>query len=151
MRRVHPRLYLQRPSNLRGGGGGKHTHHARGKIIERVQNDTAPYFQQQWAALAEHSLVGNVRGIGMVAGLELATADGKPYGASVGAQCRDLSIANGLVMRSIGDAMIVAPPLVISKAQIDELITKVRQIAGRIDGETRPLIQSKSWDMFLRK
>ena len=79
------------------------------KIIERVQNDTAPYFQQQWAALAEHSLVGNVRGIGMVAGLELATADGKPYGASVGAQCRDLSIANGLVMRSIGDAMIVAP------------------------------------------
>ena len=105
------------------------------KIIERVQNDTAPYFQQQWAALAEHSLVGNVRGIGMVAGLELATADGKPYGASVGAQCRDLSIANGLVMRSIGDAMIVAPPLVISKAQIDELITKVRKSLDELTGK----------------
>ena len=81
------------------------------------------------------SLVGNVRGIGMVAGLELATADGKPYGASVGAQCRDLSIANGLVMRSIGDAMIVAPPLVISKAQIDELITKVRKSLDELTGK----------------
>ena len=38
-------------------------------------------------------------------------------------------------MRSIGDAMIVAPPLVISKAQIDELITKVRKSLDELTGK----------------
>ncbi len=44
----------------------------------------------------------------------------------VGLMCRDLCIANGLVMRAVRDTMIVAPPLVITHAQIDELVEKAR-------------------------
>jgi putrescine aminotransferase len=44
----------------------------------------------------------------------------------VGVICRDLCIANGLVMRAVRDTMIIAPPLVITHAQIDELVEKAR-------------------------
>ena len=44
----------------------------------------------------------------------------------IGMRCRAHCFANGLVMRAVGDRMIVAPPLVITRAQIDELVTKAR-------------------------
>ena len=42
----------------------------------------------------------------------------------MGSLCRDLAIENGLVLRAVGDTMIIAPPLIITHEQIDELITK---------------------------
>ena len=39
--------------------------------------------------------------------------------------CRDVCFANGLIMRAIGDTMVVAPPLIISRREIDELIDRV--------------------------
>ncbi len=41
--------------------------------------------------------------------------------------CRTFCFDNGLIMRAVGDTMIIAPPLVISKAEIDELVTKARK------------------------
>ena len=46
--------------------------------------------------------------------------------ADVGMRCREHCFRNGLVMRAVGDTMIISPPLVISEEQIDELIGKVR-------------------------
>ena len=43
---------------------------------------------------------------------------------SAGAICRDIAISNGLVMRAVGDTMIIAPPLISSESEIDELIDK---------------------------
>ena len=40
--------------------------------------------------------------------------------------CRGHCFNNGLIMRAVGDAMMISPPLVISKAEIDELVTKAR-------------------------
>lgn len=42
-----------------------------------------------------------------------------------GGLCRDICYDNGLVMRAVRDTMIVAPPLVITESQIDELMEKV--------------------------
>ena len=47
-----------------------------------------------------------------------------PAEHNVGSLCRDLAIENGLVMRAVGDTMIIAPPLIITHEQIDELIAK---------------------------
>ena len=41
--------------------------------------------------------------------------------------CRTFCFDTGLIMRAVGDTMIIAPPLVISKAEIDELVTKARK------------------------
>ena len=49
-----------------------------------------------------------------------------PSEVGVGMICRGHCFNNGLIMRAVGDTMIIAPPLVISKAEIDELVEKAR-------------------------
>ncbi|UCX05620.1 aspartate aminotransferase family protein [Shewanella glacialimarina] len=100
----------------------------REKLVEKVATETAPYFQQRLQQLAEHPLVGEVRGLGLVAAIELVQDKAKRQRFSanmgVGTWCRDFCIEHGLVMRSVGDTMIISPPLVITKAEIDELVDK---------------------------
>ena len=42
----------------------------------------------------------------------------------MGQLCRDKALANGLILRATYDAMLLSPPLIISKAQVDELFEK---------------------------
>ncbi|MDO9622448.1 MAG: aspartate aminotransferase family protein [Pseudomonas sp.] len=101
------------------------------KIIERVKAETAPYLQKRLRELADHPLVGEVRGVGMLGAIELvknkATRERYSSETGVGMICRSHCFANGLIMRAVGDTMIISPPLVISKAEIDELVDKARQ------------------------
>jgi putrescine aminotransferase len=48
-------------------------------------------------------------------------------GGGIGMVCRGHCFANGLVMRAVGNRMIIAPPLVITRAQIDELMALIRR------------------------
>ncbi len=101
------------------------------KIVERVKAETAPYLQKRLRELADHPLVGEVRGVGMLGAIELvknkATRERYPSEAAVGMICRGHCFDNGLIMRAVGDTMIISPPLVISKAEIDELVAKARK------------------------
>ncbi len=101
------------------------------KLIERARDDIGPYLQKQWQTLGNHPLVAETRGIGMVAALELADDKGGRFvckdGNPAGMECRDLSVKNGLIMRAVGDAMIIAPPLVITRAEVDELTAKAKK------------------------
>ena len=97
-------------------------------IVDRVRSTTAPYLQKRWAELVDHPLVGETRGVGMVAALELVR-DKKTrsrYEGGAGMLCREHCFRNGLVMRAVGDTMIIAPPLVITPESIDELVTLAR-------------------------
>lgn len=99
------------------------------KIVERVKTKTAPYLQSRWQELAEHPLVGEARGVGMLGALELVKnkkTRERFAEAGAGMRCREHCFRNGLVMRAVGDTMIVSPPLVIAEGEIDELIGKVR-------------------------
>ncbi|MCW3147657.1 aspartate aminotransferase family protein [Stutzerimonas stutzeri] len=99
------------------------------KIVERVKTKTAPYLQSRWQELAEHPLVGEARGVGMLGALELVKnkkTRERFADPGVGMLCREHCFRNGLVMRAVGDTMIVSPPLVIAEDEIDELIGKVR-------------------------
>lgn len=103
----------------------------REKIIDTVDGDTGPYLQSRWRELGDHPLVGEARGLGFLGALELVKdkQSGELFDppGKVGMTCREHSFNNGLVMRAVGDTMIVAPPLILDKAQIDELVTKVRK------------------------
>jgi putrescine aminotransferase len=111
-------------------------------MVEQVRDVTGPYLQQRLAELLDHPLVGQVRGVGLMAAIELVqdkeNHTNYPKDLAIGGICRDYALANGLVMRAVGDSMIMCPPLVISKAEIDELmdITKrsldqtLAQVAG---------------------
>ncbi|GFE91690.1 aspartate aminotransferase family protein [Steroidobacter agaridevorans] len=100
------------------------------RIVERVHDDVGPYLQRRWQELASHPLVGEARIVGLIGALELVKDKARrqffPDPGDVGVICRDLCIANGLVMRAVRDTMIIAPPLVITHAQIDELVEKAR-------------------------
>jgi len=99
------------------------------KIIENVESTTGPYFEKRLRELESHPLVGEVRVVGLIAGIQLCQdkASRKRFDkpGKVGGLCRDHSLSNGLVMRATEDSMLLSPPLIISKSQIDELFEKV--------------------------
>mgnify|MGYP000861927846 FL=1 len=100
------------------------------KIIEKAKHELSPYLQKKWLALGDHPMVGEARGVGMVGALELVkdknTKTSYPSDQNVGTICRDFCFNNGLIMRAVGDAMIICPPLVISHSEINELIDKAK-------------------------
>jgi putrescine aminotransferase len=98
------------------------------KIVDACKADTAPYLALKWKALGEHPLVGEARIAGMVGALELVpkkpSREFFPERGKVGQLCRDIALKNGLILRATNDSMLLSPPLVISRAQVDELAEK---------------------------
>ena len=97
-------------------------------IVDRVRDHTAPYFNERWAGLAEHPIVGEARSLGLVGAIEIVkdkdSRERFHKDLAMGGRCRDFCIENGLVMRAVGDTMIVSPPLISTDAHIDELVDK---------------------------
>ena len=112
-------------------------------VIERVRDDLGPYLARRWATLAEHPLVGEARSLGLIGALELvADKAGRvrfDTSLAAGNLCREICVERGLVMRSVGDTMIISPPLVITHDQIDELVRLAREAldetARRLSGQ----------------
>ena len=100
----------------------------RTNIVETVREKTAPYLQKRLRELGEHPLVGEVRGVGMFGALELVQ-DKNNYvkfdkDLGVGNICRDFCFDNNLVMRAVGDSMIISPPLILQPEDIDVFIER---------------------------
>jgi putrescine aminotransferase len=100
-------------------------------IVERVRLETAPYLARQFHKLADHPLVAITEALGMVAGLVLArgksSSDVFDPALEVGMICRRHCFENGVIMRAVGDRMIIAPPLIMTPAEIDEMMTLIRR------------------------
>ena len=106
------------------------------EILERdglVGEAAAPrrdYFASQLATLSDHPLMGDVRSVGFLGALELVqdkeTRTAFDGNLNVSYICREHCFNSGLVMRAVGDSMILCPPLIISEAEIDELVSKAR-------------------------
>jgi putrescine aminotransferase len=103
----------------------------RDGLVARAKTSIGPYLQRRLReTFADHPLVGEVRGEGMLAAIELVPE--KPHRTffvrdlDVGTQCRNYCFASGLVMRAIRDTMVLAPPLIISESEVDEIISKAK-------------------------
>jgi len=99
------------------------------KIVETVRDVTGPYLQQKWEQLGDHPLVGQASICGMMGSLVMTPDKGARAGfadgpGKVGIICRDHSFDAGLVIRHVGDRMIISPPLVMTKSDIDTLIDR---------------------------
>ncbi|MFW5832818.1 MAG: aspartate aminotransferase family protein [Pseudomonadota bacterium] len=111
-------------------------------LVERVRDRIGPYFAAKLRTLLDHPLVGEVRSFGLIGALELV-AD-KPTrtrfagNGAAGLRCRDLCFANDFVMRAVGDTMILAPPLVIEEAEIDELVVRIGRVLDQLRRELQP-------------
>jgi putrescine aminotransferase len=119
------------------------------KLVEKVALETGPHLKAAFAGLAAHPLVGHAESCGLVAGLNLVRRKGasaqtcEPFdqALAVGMLCRSHMFDNGVIMRAVGDRMIVAPPLVITKAQIDEMVERIRHCLDLTLAEVR----SRGW------
>ena len=97
-----------------------------GRMIKGLQN------------LAEHPLVGDVHGVGILAGMELMQdkATRTPFAAGrAGAVVDRIGRTNGLILRVIGDRLAFAPPLVITEAEIDDMVEKLGRTLDQAHAE----------------
>src|SRR5690606_37727750 len=100
------------------------------KLYDHVRH-VAPHFQRRLAALGEHELVGDARGVGLMGGCELVRdkATKQPFDAkrAVAAKCMELCQGRGLIVRSVGDVVVVCPPYVVTASDIDEIFDRFAQ------------------------
>ena len=110
----------------------------RDKIIDHVRT-VAPKFLQRLTRLAEHPLIGEARGVGLIGGIEFVKdkASKAQFEAKRGVALKSTSFAQeeGLILRALGgDRVAFCPPLVISEAEIDELFDRYeRALAKTLD------------------
>ncbi len=111
----------------------------RDRIVEGAA-EKAPHFQARLAGLAEHDIVGEARGIGLIGGLEIVAhkrsrAQYDPK-AGVAARCVAFAQDEGLIVRFLtGDRIAVCPPLIITPDEIDALFDRL----------TRALDRTRDW------
>lgn len=97
-------------------------------IVGHVRNVT-PLFQRRLKGLADHPLVGEARGVGLIGAIELVAdkATKTPFdpvgraGATVNAQAQE----NGLITRAMGDTLALCPPLIIDEADINAMFDRL--------------------------
>lgn len=99
------------------------------KVIEHVRDVAHPYLAKRWHALADHPLVGETCLIGLMGSLSLVPEKNgsKEFAAPEGTAgyiVREQCFANNVIMRHVGDRMIIAPPLVITPEQIDVMMDR---------------------------
>jgi putrescine aminotransferase len=113
--------------------------------VSHVKNNIGPHMAQRFAELADHPLVGEVQTCGMMGAVQLVKdkASGTPFASDleVGMLCRAHCFGNGLIMRAVGDRMIVAPPLVMTREQVDEMAGLIRRCLDLTQAE----LQQKGW------
>ncbi|SFT54972.1 aminotransferase [Mesorhizobium sp. YR577] len=110
-------------------------------LIDRVKDDTGPYFA---AALAErigtHDLIGETRAIGLMGAIEIVKDKGmreRFAGGASGDKVRDLSIANGFMVRSVGDTIIMAPPLIWTREHVDMACDRLAKALDSAEADLR--------------
>lgn len=98
-------------------------------IIDRAANETIPVFREGLESLLKlHPIVGEVRGKGLLAGIQLMRDSEDKIQFNVEDQaanvCRDIAIKHGLIMRAVDRTMVICPPLVITLNEVAEFLEK---------------------------
>jgi len=101
-------------------------------ILDHVRNVAHPHLMERWQGLTDHPLVGEAKLVGLMGSIALtpnkeARAKFASDAGTVGYITRERCFANNLIMRHVGDRMIISPPLVITTGEIDILVDRARK------------------------
>jgi putrescine aminotransferase len=105
-------------------------------LVARVKETIGPYFQRRLReTFGDHPIVGEVRGIGLLTAIELVPdREERRFFADigrVGTHCRNYCFQSGLISRAIRDTMVLAPPLIVSEAEIEEILGLLKDAIDR--------------------
>lgn len=103
--------------------------------------EVGEYFQQKLKSYSDHKYVGEARGVGLMGAIELVankkTKEAFSSEYAVSEQIAITALENGLIVRPIGQAIVLCPPFIINRSQIDELFSKLdltlQQVFSKID------------------
>ncbi len=102
-------------------------------LIPRVRDDVGPYFQEKLHAFAGHPAVSEIRGTALIGAIELVPEPGTDTPANtLGLKASNLIREEGAIVRGIRDLIAVAPPLIITREEIDHLFDCVRRGLDRL-------------------
>jgi len=93
-----------------------------------------PLFQDGLRAFADHPLIGEIRGVGLIAGLEMADKKTKqPFGkpGTVAAKVVALAAEEGLICRNVYDTVALCPPLIVTEDDVREIHTRLGRALDR--------------------
>lgn len=93
-------------------------------IVDHVRTVSVPFLGGLQALQGQHPMVKEVRGIGLLAGVELTPGHGK--------ECARIAEEEGLIVRAIGDTIAFCPPLIISEQEVQELLTRFTRALARL-------------------
>ena len=101
-------------------------------LVDHVRDVAAPHLKSLWESLADHPLVGEASISGMMASLALtpdkaARAMFKAGPGTAGPIGRDFAFENGLVMRHVYDRLVISPPLIMTREEIDTMGERVEK------------------------
>ena len=100
-------------------------------LVEKVGQETGPYLQEKLQDFLDHPLVGEVRGVGLLGSLELVKDKASRTHfddlGKAGGICRDHCMDNAVVLRAVRDCMVMSPPLIMEKKDIDEMLNRARR------------------------
>ena len=99
-------------------------------IVSHVRK-VAPRMQTAMRRLADYPFVGEVRGLGLIAGIEVvrnkATKESFDPAMRAAAELEAKCLEQGLIVRAIGDTVAVSPPLIISENEMERLLSMLEQ------------------------
>src|SRR5262249_42899638 len=107
-------------------------------LVDKVRRD-GPYFAERLATLAELPIVGEIRSIGLMAAIEIVGARSArgPFQRAVPGRTREAARRRGLICRATAEALMLCPPLVTTRQQLDEIVAIVRasivEVAATLD------------------
>lgn len=109
-------------------------------VLDHVRS-IAPGFQSRLQALADHPLVGEARGIGLMGALEIVADKGSkaPFAGAmrIGERIASSARARGLIIRPLGSSIVVAPPFILSEAEVDSLFAILADVLDEIASQPR--------------
>ena len=88
--------------------------------------ELASYWEEALHSLKDCPHVIDIRNIGLIGAIELQPIAGEPTKRAFSAFLK--AYEKGLLIRTTGDIIALSPPLIITKAEIDELFTKLREV-----------------------
>lgn len=112
------------------------------KLVDNA-NNVGAYMQKKLREFSDHPLVGEVRGVGLIAAIELVAdkatktpANGKV--GALGAMLNQELIENGVISRNMGDALAFCPPMIITRQQIDDLVSIIGRSLDVVSKQVKP-------------
>ena len=131
---AHGYTYSAHPSSAAAALANLETIESLG-LVERVRDDVGPYFQRKLHEFAGHPAVAEIRGNALIGALEVVPRTGKAGLASeptIGVRAAALVRQEGVIVRGIRTLIAMAPPLIITREEIDQMFAAVRHGLDRL-------------------